>query len=281
MQFSVVQQPPGSPVPDAGALVWRTCVRQVTLVDRPAEVPAGAEAWHDSAAYAHLLEVICGLHSPIVGETEVLHQFKEFAEHLPPTHHGWREVCTRLLADARAVRARHLVSLGSRSYGSAVRRYVKVAPRVALFGTGVLAREVLPYLTGAGRGVDLWGRRDECPIAADGAAYHRLGAPGLPRYDAPTALVVAAPMRSAEITRAIAPYLNPLVIIDLRAEGTGDPPPAVAPLITLHDVFAEFQRAAHVTDARVSAAKREIERCARAFAGRTRLNPSGWHDLCA
>ena len=35
--------------------------------------------FHDEAAYAHLLEVICGLGSPIVGETEVMSQFKAFA----------------------------------------------------------------------------------------------------------------------------------------------------------------------------------------------------------
>ena len=64
-------------------VVWRTCVRQVAFVDDPAAIPQGVAAWHDEAAYAHLLEVVCGLHSPIVGETEVLHQFKVFADGLP------------------------------------------------------------------------------------------------------------------------------------------------------------------------------------------------------
>ena len=50
-----------------------------------------------------------------------------------------------LLADARTVRARLLMGLGSRSYGSAVRRHIRVAP-VALVGTGMLAQEILPFL---------------------------------------------------------------------------------------------------------------------------------------
>ncbi len=82
IRLSVVQQPPNAPALAADAVVWRTCVRQVAFVDEPTAIPQGVPAWHDEAAYAHLLEVVCGLHSPIVGETEVLHQFKVFADGL-------------------------------------------------------------------------------------------------------------------------------------------------------------------------------------------------------
>ena len=59
-----------------------TCVREIAFVDSRAAVPSGATILHDEDAYAHLLEVICGLDSPMVGETEVLHQFKVFAANI-------------------------------------------------------------------------------------------------------------------------------------------------------------------------------------------------------
>ena len=55
----------------------------------------------------------------------------------------------------------------------------------------------------------------------------------------------------------------------------------MAPIVTLADVFADVQEAARVTEVRVPAAKEDIQRHARAFATRAKLNPSGWHDLCA
>jgi glutamyl-tRNA reductase len=280
IRFSVLQGPPNAPAFGADALVWRTCVRQVAFVDDAAVIPEGSAAWHGEAAYAHLLEVICGLHSPIVGETEVLHQFKVFAEGLTAGS-CWRELCASLLTDARAVRAAHLIGLGSRSYGSAVRRYVRDCRRVALFGTGVLAQDVLPYLSASDRTIDLWGRRAMCPFPTSGAAYRRLQSDMPELLDAPTAIVIAAPMTAREIAAATARYLNPTVLIDLRAEGATDAAPPIAPIVTLADVFADLQQAARVIEGRVSAARADIQRRARAFASRVKCNPSGWHDLCA
>ena len=65
-------------------------------------MPAGASVWHDEAAYAHLLEVICGLDSPMIGETEVLHQFKIFTASMSASHGAFREVAHSLLSDARS-----------------------------------------------------------------------------------------------------------------------------------------------------------------------------------
>lgn len=295
IRFSVLQQPPNVPAFAADALVWRTCVRQLALVDEGHPLPDGVAAWHGEAAYAHLLEVICGLHSPIVGETEVLHQFKVFADAVMAEHGRWRELCASLLADARAIRAAHLVSLGSRSYGSAVRRYVRDSSRVAIFGTGVLAKEILPYLPARHRSIELWGRGAICPFPAANVAYRQLGA--IPPHDPPaascgprvgggaiaepTAIVIAAPMTAREIALAASAYLNPTVLIDLRAEGATDFAPPIAPIVTLADVFAGFQQAARVTGRRVAAAKAEIQRRAHRFATRAKCNPSGWHDLCA
>ena len=281
VEFCVIQQPPGTGGWPVSSVVWRTCVREIALTESRGAVPPGATVLHGEAAYAHVLEVICGLDSPMRGETEVLHQFKLFVAGLPAERQVLREAGRQLLADARAVRSRHLISLGSRSYGSAVRRYLADAPRVALAGTGMLAKEIAPYLEGRGRSVEMWGRRECCDGLPGFVTYRRLDSAVDPAGDDPAAIVIAAPMPSADIARLAARYRCVSVVIDLRAEGAQDPPPPIAPIVTLADVFAGVQAAAQTTDDRAEAAKDEIQRYARAFATRAKLNPSGWHDLCA
>jgi glutamyl-tRNA reductase len=217
----------------------------------------------------------------MAGETEVLHQFKTFASELPGDRHQLRELGHQLLADARVIRSRHLIGLGSRSYGSAVRRYLAGAAHVAVAGTGMLAREVVPFLMRADRHVDLWGRRATCDGFDESVAYRPLDTAAPSLIDATTALVIAAPLPSAQITRLARAYRDISVVIDLRAEGAQDPPPPIAPIVTLADVFAGVEEATRATEARVAAAKEDVRRHARAFATRAKLNPSGWHDLCA
>ena len=93
--------------------------------------------------------------------------------------------------------------------------------------------------------------------------------------------IVAAPVTAASIGELASRYKTPALLIDLRAEGRHDPPPPIAPTITLAGLFAEFEAVARENDVRVAAAKAAIARCASEFAGRARLNPFGWHDLCA
>ena len=160
-----------------------------------------SRALHDEAAYAHLLEVICGLGSPIVGETEVMHQFKLFVTGLPAEHAVIRDMSERLLADARVVRARHLVGLGSRSYGSAVRRHVRDCSRVALVGTGMLAQEILPFLPDRG---EHWicGAARRVPHGMRPARFTVSWIPRTSRLTGASAIVVAAPIASAVIARS-------------------------------------------------------------------------------
>ena len=280
VDFSVAQQPAGSGTWPDSAVVWRTCVREIALVDPRSPLPTGARVWHDEAAYAHLLEVICGLDSPMVGETEVLHQFKVFTAGLPSDHGTWHEVAQSLLIDARAIRSRHLIGLGSRSYGSAVRRLVGDAPRVVLAGTGMLAKEIAPFLVRPGRTIDLWGRQPDVQ-GFDCVTYRMLSAPPMPVVEESVVMVIAAPLPSPEITRLAARYRDPIALIDLRSEAAQDPPPAIAPIVTLADVFAGVQDAARTAEVRVQTAKDDIQERARVFAARAKLNPSGWHDLCA
>lgn len=262
--------------------IFRTCRREIAFVDRNGAAPADAELLIGEAAYVHLLQVICGLDSPMVGETEVMHQFRVFVDGLAPEHQALQVLGRRLLADARTVRAQHLSGLGSRSYGSAVRRHVRGCDRVAIIGTGMLCQEVLPFVADDRRLVDVYGRKETFASTLASVCYHRLDqAAAHDSIEGHTALVIAAPIGAALIARVARRYPGLACVIDLRGETDAEAVPPVAPIVSLADVFSEMQRAAQAADRRVAAAKVEIARCARAFATRAVLNPSGWHDLCA
>ena len=62
-----------------GWILWRTCLRSIWMGLSPngiSDLPLGpladsVETYTGEAAYGFLLEVVCGLHSPLAGETEV------------------------------------------------------------------------------------------------------------------------------------------------------------------------------------------------------------------
>src|SRR5262249_3667601 len=148
-------------------LDWQTCLRRILIlnskdnrelveaVETGTLVPPTVEVFHGQDAYRFLLEVVCGLNSPIVGETAVMGQFKEFLLHakFPSTPWGsfLRDLSSNLMIDAKRIRHTHLQGLGSQSYGSLVRQNVKGLPAVAVLGAGKVAREILPWLIGKTR----------------------------------------------------------------------------------------------------------------------------------
>jgi glutamyl-tRNA reductase len=237
--------------------------------DAPGTARDGARPLTGTEAYLFLLETICGLNSPMLGETQVLGQFRTFLASLPPDEASWLGPLGRqLMTDARAIRERHLRGLGSRSYGSAVRRHLDGADTVALVGAGSLATELLPYLSD-GRRVDQWTRQE---IAR---AESRDVDPG------PAVLVIAAPIRNDTVSRIGRCYARIVRLIDLRSAEEGESFDSALSVVTLDDVFASVEASSADTRSRVERARRDIRDMAAAFDERLQLRPFGWDDLCA
>jgi glutamyl-tRNA reductase len=284
--LAIVHREPGTqPIPP-GVPTWRTCLREVEFADdglHEAALPSGRRL-AEGDAYRLLLEVLCGLQSPMVGETQVLGQFKAFLATLDRGH-GWlTRLGQRLLTDARDIRTSYLQGLGSRSYGSAVRRHLNGCTHAAIIGTGKLADEVLPFLSDDRRPVDQWSRRDEAIDAIDAASAvtRRLldRADDAPVSAGRTTLVIAAPISTAVVDRVTARYADLACVIDLRAEADA-PLGTTAPVVTLQMLFDEIH-ASHAGASRlVEAARAEIARRSRLYELREELRPFGWDDLCA
>src|SRR5919109_355258 len=98
-------RPNGSePIPDGFTnLQWQTCLRRIVFLHRSeprdfADKP-GSQTYFGRDAYQFLLEVICGLHSPLVGENAVMGQFRQFraAAQFPGT--PWGNFLRKLTTD--------------------------------------------------------------------------------------------------------------------------------------------------------------------------------------
>ena len=276
-------------------LEWKTCLRRIVLLhksERPALIPTlpeGSEIYEGQAAYNFLLEVICGLRSPLIAETAVMGQFKEFCASARFPMNEWgaflRRLTSDLLVDAKRVRSRHLEGLGSQSYGGMVRQHLKGVPSVMVLGAGQLAEEILPWIVGK-TDVTVCARSVERASAlTEQFAEIRLSrfavteSTGEPRS---TAVVIAAPIKAVEVETWMKAQTTPFVkVIDLRGEAESDPIHSSLPVIRLSQMFAALRNERPKLIARVAAARDEITKAAQRLIEQAQFRPFGWEDLCA
>jgi glutamyl-tRNA reductase len=259
------------------APVWSTCLRSLAFVDgAPSfDLMPGDEVYSHAVAYGFLLEAVCGLHSPIVGETEVFGQFKRFAEEWTRLEPGRAPLLQRVLGDAKDLRRRYLNGMGAQSYGSFLRKHLDRkrldGGRIHLLGGGHLAREILPYLAKHGDVVV----HVRTPAKVDFHPYAR----GLSEraFDG-GALVIAAPMTAADI-HAWLDGGRPERIFDLRETSGSDPVAAQA--VPLQDIFGQIARTKARLSPVVRTMKDEIRLCSEKFNRLEKIRPQGWDDLCA
>jgi glutamyl-tRNA reductase len=279
--FALIHQQPGSESLPVQAPVWRTCLREIAFLEDAAS--AGARVIDGESAYCLLLEVVCGLRSPLVGETEVQSQFKAFLSSLNPVEHRWLlGIGQQILADAKQVRHRHLQGVStSASYGRLVQRLVAPDRRVVLIGTGSLGTQIATAL-GDTHQIDQWGRT---PAALDGSdaarSWRQLHQPDPAGQTRPCVLIIAAPIRHDDLASVLARYDGAVAeILDLRARDERTPLPAGIMARTLDDVLALAARE-DPGAARIAAAQAAVRDLARTRGVPEQQRPFGWEDVCA
>lgn len=276
-----------------GAVVWKTCLREVAFIGRDGFradlLRSGDTVLDDADAYRVVLEVVCGLRSPLVGETEVMGQFRAFVAQVEQLDDQWstlKAFCRHLLPNAKAIRTRHLTGMGTRSYGVLAARHLRHFECVAILGAGHLTQQLVPAL--ASHTVAIYCRRPAS--VADLRARHHdlvildLAGDGIDwRSGRKLALAVAAPMSAHEIQSWMARHGQDIgLVLDFRAESERDalmlPGTDVIPLARMLEQLDDARR---FTDECAEAARREIARLADAYWNRHELRPFGWEDLCA
>lgn len=281
--------------PALNSLRWQTCLRRIVLLNQAenrsliASARAGSEIYRGKDSYRFLLEVVCGLRSPLIAETEVLGQFRDFCAKakFPPTSWGWflRHLTSDLMVDAKSVRRHYLEGLGSQSYGGLVRQQLKGIPAVALIGAGHLASEIVPWLIGKAH-LTLFCRN---PLAAQALVdkYPQINLEQFTtahagRGNGETALVIAAPLTAREIEEWVELQQTCFAkSLDLRAEATTDAIDVSFPVLALSEFFSAAKDDRSRIASQVEAAQAEIELAAERQADQARFRPFGWEDLCA
>jgi len=282
-------------------LEWKTCLRRVLFLNtdenqdliavakRDQSWARAVDVYHGDEAPQFLLEVICGLNSPLVGETAVMGQFREFLGQARFPNTSWgiflRQLTSNLLAEAKRVRHDHLQGLGSQSYGSLVRSHVKDLPMVSVLGAGQLAREILPWLIGKTKvrvfyrnwdhAKELLNDYPEIELlkfsdTADGGGPEGMG------------LVIAAPLSAAAVAKWVSQQGSSFSkCLDLRGEAETDPLTFSLRVIRLSELFEALRNDRQKLEGRVAAARAEINLLCQRQMHQAQFRPFGWEDLCA
>ncbi len=263
----------GTPNP----LVWETCLRSIAFTGDPQKVnlESADELFVNHHAFEFLLEIICGLHSPIVGETEVFGQFKNFAKEWQRIEPQRARLIQRLFADAKEIRSRFLCGVGTQSYGGWLKRNMR-ARRIHILGGGQLAQEIAPYLLKSSDSLMLHVRSPE-KVSVKGACVRGLSAKA---FDG-GGVVIAAPMTAVQIQTWF-DGIKPKEIFDLRAESAADPLTVSCERVhALGDVFAEIEQTRARLLPIIDQVKREISARGERLAQQFVVRPQGWDDICA
>lgn len=273
---------------EASAFSFMTCLRHIVIadVDTIADLaPQGGTVLRAEDAYRFLLEVICGLHSPLVGETEVAGQFKNtVAAFGAPAGSTLAKTFKALFEDAKKVRDAHLKDLGSQSYGSVLRREIRGLRDIHVLGAGHLVQEILPWvmkenmrLTIHVRDVVKASRELAEKLGADGMARLHLEPIGL-QGPACDALVIAAPVTAAFVSEW---SRGARLVADLRADSSQDRLHGFANVLELGVFMSRLSDNQVLVQERRRLALNAIHQAALERARAVEYRPFGWEDVCA
>lgn len=261
--------------------IFQTCLRLIQLRwdDEMIVVPAGFDHYSGDKAYQFLLEIICGLHSPVVGETEVFGQFKNFKTK-ESFSYALQVVMDNLIADTKKVRDQYLKDLGGQSYGSVVRKCAKDYRTVAFIGAGQFTQELLPWVYKEGKSVTVYARDIEKAKALQ-ERYPRIAIVSIAAETQITAdmVIVAAPLQAERIQALVTSKDS--FVLDLRGECRLDACTEFSQYMTLDQVF----RIIESNQKQILTAKYEaLEEISNLTLKRSLfevMRPFGWDDICA
>ncbi|MEK6556047.1 MAG: hypothetical protein AABZ31_12450 [Bdellovibrionota bacterium] len=218
-----------TPVDHSSFFAWATCLRTIHIGSldelKPTVIASTDEVFTGKEAYIFLLEVVCGMRSPILGETEVHGQYREFLERVKPlANKELYQVLHQVHVHAKNVRSEHLQGLGSQSYGSYCRKKVRSFKEVNLVGAGHLTQELLPWLNKLNIHVRLHVRSINDRVVEIQKKYPKVSIESLESKKGPLsgAVIVAAPLTAQNLIGWLESH-SVALILDLRGESAQDP----------------------------------------------------------
>ncbi len=241
------------------------------------------ELMSNEEAYQFLLELICGLKSKVLGETEILGQFKDFCQREEGSSHWpyFQVWMKNLLQDAKNIREEYLRGLGQQSYGGYLRSRLAPHSDLLILGAGSLVSDLLPWLSG---------HRVTVAARQLHKALHRVSAAKIKPQTLIDVVSTKAPLRAGKFVVIVAAPLSDselldlipketLAVFDFRAEGS--PVKPEIPYHRLSDIFNSLTEQNHLARERAEKARQAIEELAKArFYKSSFHRPFGWEDAC-
>ena len=159
--FAVLQLPAGSKLSSSKKgeiFILETCQRTLAIGTSKKALPKIRQfsekpgVFTGDDAYRYLLEIHCGLKSRMIGEHEIVSQFKKaFADflQLPKRNSRLIVLLEKLFKDGKEVRHKHLLQIGQQSYAGISRRLLAKkakGQKVLVTGTGNMARDLIKVM---------------------------------------------------------------------------------------------------------------------------------------
>lgn len=137
----------------SNAFVLRTCQRTLVLAYNIFPFHHQNIPKHDLVsgqdAYLFLLETICGLKSKLIGENEIVGQFKEaYKIYATSTLKDTKLllILEKLFKDAKDIRTQYLIGISQKTYASLTRKHLiqkARAAHVVILGSGAMAEDLI------------------------------------------------------------------------------------------------------------------------------------------
>lgn len=277
--------------PFQNGLVWTTCLRQILFITKDElihhKIYDSDLVLNSTEALEFLAEVLCGLKSPVFGETEVFGQFKIFLDSVPASYHliispraKWIRFLFELVKD---LRTDYIKNTGSNSYGSTLRKLTRDVSGLSIIGAGHLATEILPWIS-KNKKIQLHVRNtekyEELSVKFPSIKITKLYSDNT-HFD--KALIVAAPIDNADLIAAIEGTENkPEFIYDLRASGFEELRHDLknVKMLSLSDFFEIFNEdKIKFENLKIKISQIIQQRCVD-YSNRSEIRPNGWDDLC-
>lgn len=303
-------------ISQAATLTWETCRRKIYFLTEDDLIDHGLQSYFSNndenfkqglEAETFLIEILCGLHSPVTGETEILGQFRQFLN-TNATHswvQKWQPRIQAWFGVVKETRDRFLCGFGSQSYGGYLRRLLAQDKSIQMIGSGSFAEEILPWLVS--KNVQVFARDTKKAQAADGPVMksfsNYLEAGGalsvkslsLLQASSDSVLVVAAPLTHQQFAQILSSSLQNKwkMVIDLRRDAREFIETAQYRLlasqvvanssswIDLEQVMSFFSQQKDLLAARRGQALEAIAQWQQHERDRAVIRPFGWEDLCS
>jgi glutamyl-tRNA reductase len=263
---------------------FKTCLRHIYFGHGDGESvfedlapEQGFEIYENVKAYQFALEVLCGLHSPVVGETEVFGQFKSFCQ-AGEFPYALKQIFNNIFTDVKRVRGQHLINLGGQSYGSLIRKLLSSPAHVSVVGAGVFVRDLLPWIYKDQNQIEVFAR-DPVKARRDLLSFSRLKVNHMGENKVTSSVaIIAAPLSSREIEELISSADT--LVIDLRGESRKDPCTKFSNYQDLNEFFEKIQmNQSQILNAKALALTKIDEISQKRFYTEN-PRPFGWEDIC-